>query len=81
LSARDEAGREQLQQQASERLGKQADNAHFIHLHDGSIADLLDILSDTHSAVLIMERNSKLLQSATLRQSLNSLDCPLLIVR
>ena len=81
LSAADEAGRDQLQQQVSERLGEQAEKAHFIHLHDGSIADLLDILSDTHSAVLIMERNSKLLQSATLRQSLNSLDCPLLIVR
>jgi nucleotide-binding universal stress UspA family protein len=81
LSAEDEARMVPLQLLAEKHLGEEVVMVHFIRLHDGSIADLLDILSDTHSAVLIVERDNKLLQTPTLRQNLNSLDCPLLIVR
>jgi nucleotide-binding universal stress UspA family protein len=81
LSAEDEAGMVRLQELAEKHLGEEVAIAHFIRLHDGSIADLLDILSDTSSAVLIVERDNKLLQTPTLRQNLNSLNCPLLIVR
>jgi len=81
LSAEDEAGMAQMQELAEKRLGEEAANAHFIRLPDGSITDLLAILSDTRSAVLIVGRDNKLLQAPTLRQNLNSLDCPLLIVR
>ena len=81
LSAEDDAGIEALQQLASDHLGEDAEKVHFVRLKDGSIADLVDILRDSHSAVLIMERDDTLLQTATLRQNLNRLDCPLLIVR
>jgi len=81
LSAEDGAGVARLQALVIKHLGEAAANAHFIRLPDGSLSDLLEILSDTHTAVLIVDRDSKLLQTPTLRQNLNSLDCPLLIVR
>jgi nucleotide-binding universal stress UspA family protein len=81
LSAGDEAGLTRLQQAANKQLGDVAANVHFIPLKDGSLADLLEILGDTHTAVLVMERDNALVQTVTLRQNLNNLDCPLLVVR
>jgi hypothetical protein len=72
---------EHLRRLATEQLGDSAQAAHFEHMTDGSLADLVDILMDTNSSVLILERDSKLLQTPTLKQSLNRLNCPVLIVR
>ena len=81
LPAENEAEAERLQDTALQQLGEEAANARFILLSDGSLNDLLDILSDTHSAVLIVERDNRLLLSPSLQQSLSRLDCPLLVVR
>ena len=81
LSSEEKAGIERLQELAIRQLGEEASNAHFIWLSDGSLTDLLDILTDTHCAVLIVERDDRLLQSPSLKQSLSRLDCPLLVVR
>ena len=70
-----------LQKKALGQLPDDADNVHFVLLGNGSLADLLDILTDTHSGVLIVERDSALLRSPSLKQSLSRLDCPLLVVR
>ena len=66
---------------AVSHLKQDAANVHFIRLTDGSLRDLMDILSDTHSAVLVIERGHRLLQSPSLKRSLNELNCPMLIVR
>lgn len=70
-----------LQQLAISRLGRDARSVHFIHLADGSLADLVEMLADSNSAVLILERDNKLVHTPSLQQSLNKLNCPLLIVR
>ena len=77
----DDADAIRLQKMALGQLPDDADNVHFVRLSDGSLADLQDILTGTHSAVLVLERDSALLRSPSLKQSLNSLDCPLLVVR
>jgi len=77
----DDADAIRLQKMALGQLPDDADNVHFVRLSDGSLADLQDILTDTHSAVLVVERDSALLRLPSLKQSLNSLDCPLLVVR
>lgn len=81
LPAKDEAEAKGLQEKALAQLQEDAANAFFIRLGDGSLADLLEILTDTHSAVLIIERDNRLLQSPSLKQSLSRLACPLLVVR
>lgn len=81
LPAADDDEVEHLRGLAAEQLGDSARAAHFDRMTDGSLADLVDILVDTNSSVLILERDSKLLQTPTLKQSLNRLNCPVLIVR
>lgn len=81
LSARNGADAVHLQQQAKQQLGELAASAYFIPVADGSLNDLVEILADTNSAVLILERDNKLLQPPSLKHSLNKLICPLLIVR
>ncbi len=80
IPADDDESMRRLQLAASHQLGE-ARHADFIRLHDGSLADLLEILRDSHSAVLVVERESAFLQTPVLRQHLNSLDCLLMIVR
>jgi len=72
---------EQLQQRATVHLGGQLPGIHFIGLPDTSLPGLLEILADTSSAALIIERDHALLRTPSLRQCLNRLDCPLLVVR
>jgi hypothetical protein len=81
LHAADEAEAAHLQEMAAKQLGKHTPGVRFISLQKGSLADLIDILVDTNSAVLVIERDSKLLQVPSLKHSLGSLKCPLLIVR
>jgi nucleotide-binding universal stress UspA family protein len=81
LLAADEADVPTLQQLAQKQLDEHQTNAHFIRLHDGSLSDLQEVIKDTHTAVLVVERDNELLQTPTLRQNLNNLDCPLLVVR
>ena len=81
LPAENEAEALRLQELATEQLGKQAASAEFIQLKDGSLNDVLEVLADSNSAVLVVERDNKLLQAPSLRRSLNNLNCPLLIVR
>jgi hypothetical protein len=78
LPAENEAEARRLQEMATRQLGEYAASADFIQLKDGS---LNDVLADSNSAVLIVERDNKLLQAPSLRRSLNNLNCPLLIVR
>jgi len=63
------------------RLGEQAAGAQFIQMPDASLPSLLEALADTDSAALILQRDHELLQTPTLRKCLNSLNCPLLVVR
>jgi nucleotide-binding universal stress UspA family protein len=70
-----------LQQQAVLRLGEQAEKVQFIQMPDTSLPSLLEALADTDSAALILQRDHELLQTPTLSQCLNSLNCPLLVVR
>ncbi|MGD2055353.1 MAG: hypothetical protein PVJ15_00990 [Gammaproteobacteria bacterium] len=81
----DPADRDRLQRQAAAQLGVQTGGqlpgVRFIDLPDASLAGLLEALADTNSAVLILERDQQLLQTPSLRQCLNRLDCPLLVVR
>lgn len=81
LPAEDAIETARLRELAMTQLGKDAARVHFIHMADGSLADLMEILTDTNSAVLILERDNQLLQMPSLKQSLNSLNCPLLVVR
>lgn len=81
LPAENEAEAVSLQEQAIRQLGEHATSADFIRLNDGSLNDLLEVLAVTNSAVLIVERDNKLLQVPSLKRSLNNLNCPLLIVR
>ena len=81
LPAENEAEAMRLQELATRQLDEQAANADFIPLKDGSLNDVLEVLADSNSAVLIVERDNKLLQAPSLRRSLNNLNCPLLIVR
>jgi nucleotide-binding universal stress UspA family protein len=81
LPAETEAEAMRLQELATRQLGQHAASADFIQLKDGSLNDMLDVLTESNSAVLIVERDSKLLQSPSLRRSLGNLNCPLLIVR
>ena len=41
----------------------------------------VEILADTRSSVLIVERDNRLLQAPSLKHSLSALNCPLLVVR
>jgi hypothetical protein len=70
-----------LQQALVSRLGEQAGVVQFITLTDISLASLLEALADSGSAALVLQRDHELLQAPTLRQCLNSLNCPLLVVR
>lgn len=81
LPAENEAEAMRLQELATRQLDEQAANADFILLKDGSLNHVLEVLADSNSAVLIVERDNKLLQVPSLRRSLNNLNCPLLIVR
>lgn len=81
LPVEDEAEAASLQAMAAQRLGQDAARAHFIRLTDGALTDLMEILTDTSSAVLIIERDHNLLQSPSLQHCLSRLDCPLLVVR
>jgi len=81
LPAENKAEAMRLQVMATRQLGQHAESADFIQLKDGSLNDVLEVLADSNSAVLIVERDNKLLQAPSLRRSLNALNCPLLIVR
>lgn len=81
LPAGDETGATEMKQEAESHLGRAAAAAHFVQLQDGTLANVLEILSDTRTAVLILERGSKLLQMPSLKRGLAALGCPLLIVR
>ena len=81
LNASDETGAAGLRQQAQQQLGDLPGGIHFVSLADTSLPALLDMLADTGSAALIIERENSLLHTPALRQSLNSIDCALLIVR
>lgn len=70
-----------LQQQAAAQLGELVDVTEFIRIPDTSLPSLLEALTGTDSAALILQRDHPVLQAATLRQCLNSLNCPLLVVR
>ena len=81
LPAEKEAEATRLQELATRQLGEQAVSAEFIPLKDGSLNEVLDVLADSNSAVLIVERDNQLMQAPSLRRSLSNLNCPLLIVR
>jgi hypothetical protein len=81
LPAGEEAGVASLQQQAEMQVGDSPTHARYVRLHDGDLTDLLDILSDTHTSVLVLERDSKLLQMPSLKRGLAALNCPVLVVR
>lgn len=70
-----------LQELATKQLGVEAERVHFIVMADGSLTDLMEILTDTNTAVLILERNNTLLHTPSLKRSLGYLNCPLLVVR
>jgi nucleotide-binding universal stress UspA family protein len=77
----DEAEAGRLQEMATRQLQDTAAEAYFIRLTDGALADLIEIMRQTHTAVLVIERDNKLLQTPSLKHCLDSLNCPLLIVR
>jgi len=70
-----------MRQEAAVRLGEQVLSADFIQIPDASLPSLLEALADTDSAALVLQRDHTLLQTPTLRQCLDSLNCPLLVVR
>jgi nucleotide-binding universal stress UspA family protein len=70
-----------LQQEATLRLGEYAVEAQFIQMPDASLPALLEALAGTGNAALILQRDHELLQTPTLRHCLNSLNCPVLVVR
>jgi nucleotide-binding universal stress UspA family protein len=70
-----------LRQAVVSRLGGQVAGAQFIQIPDASLPSLLEALAGTDSAALILQRDHELLQTPTLRKCLNSLNCPLLVVR
>jgi nucleotide-binding universal stress UspA family protein len=72
---------EVLRQEAALHLGEQAGAAQFIQMPDDSLPALLEALAGTGSAALILQRDHELLQTPTLRLCLNSLNCPVLVVR
>ena len=74
-----ETGR--LQEMAKAQVREAHASAHFVQTTDGSVGDLMEILADTRSAVLIIEREHELLRALSQKQGLNLLDCPLLVVR
>jgi len=81
LPAEDMTEAARLQELATRQLGMDAARVHFIHLTDGALTDLMEILTDTNSAVLILERDNTLLHTPSLKRSLGNLNCPLLVVR
>jgi nucleotide-binding universal stress UspA family protein len=81
LPGADEGELERLQLLAAEQLGDNASAVNFVRMTDGSLTDLVDILTETNSSVLVLERGSTLLQTPTLKQSLNRVNCPILVVR
>lgn len=81
LLADSDAEAARLQQLATEQVGKDAARVHFLHMVDGSIAELMEILTDTNTAVLILERGHELLHTPSLKRNLGNLSCPLLVVR
>ena len=81
LHTDDEAEAGRLQEMATRQLQETAAKAYFIRLTDGVLADLIEIMRQTHTAVLVIERDNKLLQTPSLKHCLDSLSCPLLIVR
>lgn len=81
LPAADDVEIERLIRMATEQAGANAPTMHFQRMTDGSLADLVEVLTDTNSSVLVLERDSPLLQTPTLKQSLNRLNCTILIVR
>ena len=70
-----------LQQEATLRLGEPAGEVQFIQMPDASLPALLEALAGTGNAALILQRDHELLQTPTLRHCLNSLNCPVLVVR
>ena len=71
-----------LQQEVLTRLGGQASPVvQFVALPDASLPAVVEALADTGSDALILQRDHEMLQTPTLRQCLNSLNCPLLVVR
>jgi nucleotide-binding universal stress UspA family protein len=70
-----------LRQEATLRLGEHAREAQFIQMPDASLPALLEALAGTDNAALILQRDHELLQTPTLRHCLNSLNCPVLVVR
>ena len=70
-----------LQVLAAKQLGMSAERVHFIHMADGSLPDLVEILGDTNSAMLVLERDNSLLHTPSLKHCLGNLNCPLLVVR
>ena len=70
-----------LQQALVSRLGEQAGVVQFITMTDASLPSLLEALADSGSAALVLQRDHELLRAPPLRQCLDSLDCPLLVVR
>jgi len=81
LPAEDANEAARLQEQATIQLGMDVARVRFIRMTDGSLTDLMEILTDTNSAVLILERDNKLLHTPSLNRSLGNLNCPLLVVR
>jgi len=81
LPAEDVNEAARLQELATKQLGVEAARVHFIVMADGSLTDLMEILTDTNTAVLILERDNTLLHTPSLKRSLGNLNCPLLVVR
>jgi nucleotide-binding universal stress UspA family protein len=81
LCASGKTGSAALRQQAQHQLGNESGGINYISLPDDALPVLLDVLTDTNSAALILERENRLLHTPALRHGLNNLDCSLLIVR
>lgn len=81
LPVEDEGEAVRLQETALEQLGDAAARAHFFQMAGRSLAGLTELLTDTNSSVLIIERDDPLLQALSMKQNLCKLHCPLLLVR
>jgi nucleotide-binding universal stress UspA family protein len=81
LRANSDTSPDELRQQVAQQLGGLSGSIRYIDLADDSLPALLDALAESNSTALIIERENSLLQTPALRQSLNSLDYRLLIVR
>ncbi|MDZ7839324.1 MAG: universal stress protein [Gammaproteobacteria bacterium] len=76
-----DAESDELHEHAASLLAEHSGNVVYRFLEDNTVGGLLEMLYESGSTALVMQRDNSMLRNTSLRQYLSRLQCPLFLVR